>query len=92
MALLEMTLAAIATIPVAALVLSVDRQLRPQLKSLSNGQRIALAALIVSSMTAFSGVYFGWQDDRRDAAESELRVRELQLKVAELERRPQNSN
>jgi hypothetical protein len=88
----EITLVAVATMPLAAAAFFVDRQLRSRISKLSNSQRIALAALIISSVTAFSGVYFGWQSDRRDAAESELRVRELQLKVNQLERTLQNSS
>ncbi len=41
---------------------------------------ISLVGILVAAIGTFSGVFFGWRSDRRQA-------RELQLKLAELERK-----
>lgn len=42
---------------------------------------VAYGALLISAVTAFSGVFFGWRKDRREARELELRVRELEQQL-----------
>ena len=78
----------------AAAALAAESAPKSRWKALTTNQLIALGTLIVASLTASSTGYFGWREDRREAVEAELRVRELELRIAELERSQprQNSN
>lgn len=47
---------------------------RPEF-NVSNGEIIAFGGFFVGTMSAFFGVVFSWRKDRREAAESALRLR-----------------
>jgi hypothetical protein len=46
---------------------------------------ILVVAPVVTSMTALAGIFFGWRQDRRQARTLDIRTKELELKVLELQ-------
>ena len=41
----------------------------------------AIAAFVLTALTTFSGIFFGWRLDRRQAKELQLKVTELESKL-----------
>ncbi len=47
---------------------------------------VSIAGVCVAAIGIFAGIVFGWRSDRRQAREAVLRVKELELKITELQR------
>lgn len=46
---------------------------------------ISMFAVLVAAIGTFSGVFFGWRKDRREARDAALNAQELELRIKELE-------
>jgi len=46
---------------------------------------LTMGSVLISGVTAFTAVFFGWRQDRRQARDLELKTKELQIKLLELQ-------
>jgi len=46
---------------------------------------VPVGALVLTSISTFSAVFFAWRVDRRQARELELKTKDLEMKMKELE-------